>query len=79
MKQKMNNISVSIEGWSAPGMGCGYFVEWFNEATEKVTRWYGSLAECNERAAQPAPKTGWFTPQRARVDQFDLACERRHD
>lgn len=33
----------------------GYFVEWFDEEDERVSRWYGSHIECEDRAKGPLP------------------------
>jgi len=49
----------------------------FDEATERVGYWYGTRAECE--ALDPREVTLRPMQLNDGPDQFDLACERRHD
>ena len=55
----------------------GYYVEVFDDVTEKIGRWYGERAECE--ALNPRKVKLWARRRDSCVDQFDLACERRFD
>lgn len=35
--------------------GGGWYVEWFRESDESVSRWHGSRADCERRALCPPP------------------------
>jgi hypothetical protein len=44
-----------LEIW--PG---GWYVAWFDDAADREARWYGTHAECLERAKQPPPSGGRY-------------------
>lgn len=42
----------------------------------QVAYWYGPYSESPNK---PVSESDWHTPQYSGMDEFDLACERRHD
>ena len=45
----------------------------------KVGRWYGTRAECEAVRAEDVDLHPFDATPGGGVDEFDLACERRHD
>jgi len=60
--------------------GGGWFVEWFDEDTERVSRWYGGRTggreACNNRAKQdppPADDSSWVAISEEGAPPYDAA------
>lgn len=54
----------------------GWYAEAHDSETDYIGRWYGTKEECE---AVPISAIDIAPPRDSDLDQFDLACERRHD